>query len=317
MTTPHLAGPPPPAPLPEIGPYGGPVPDRADPWSRVRGRALAGIRRFGATTAPLRCDPDYLIIGTKRGGSTSMARWLLEHPSVMALFPRRESRKGTYYFDVNYAKGHSWYRSHFPTRLERSRRSHRRGTPQLVGEAAPYYLHHPHAPVRARATAPHAKVIALLRNPVDRAYGHWGERTRNGVEWLPFEEAVAAEEARLDGEEERMLADPSYHSFAHQHFSYVDQGRYERGLRRWMSHWPPGQLLVLRSEDMYADPAAVYAEVLDFLGLSPYEPEAFRAWNNREMASVSPAMRSVLHAKLDSSIAAVETLLGRPMGWGA
>lgn len=315
MSGPRLAGPQPPVPIPEIGPYGGPLPERRDPGSRLRGWALSGLRHFGSATASLRCDPDYLIIGTKRGGSTSLARWLLDHPSVMPLFPRRETRKGTYFFDVNYARGHRWYRSHFPTRLEKGRRVRHLGPPQLIGEAVPYYLHHPHAPVRARATVPAAKVIALLRNPVDRAFGHWGERTRNGVEWLPFEAAIDAEPARLAGEEARMLADPSYTSFAHQHFSYVDQGRYERGLRRWMDLWPARQLLVLRSEDLYAEPAAVFDEVLAFLGLPPFEPAAFGAWNAQATSSMGPDMRARLRSELDTSITAVEELLGRSMGW--
>lgn len=313
---PHLAGPRPPWPLPELGPYGGPLRDRSDPVRWLRGGALAALRRFGSATATLRCDPDYLIIGAKRGGSTSLARWLIEHPAVMPLFPRRESRKGTYYFDINYARGLSWYRSHFPTRIERWLRVRRRGAPQLVGEAVPYYLHHPHAPARARAQVPDAKVIALLRNPVDRAYGHWGERTRNGVEWLSFADAIAAEPERLAGEEERILADPTYTSFAHQHYSYVDQGRYERGLRRWMDHWPASQLLFLRSEDLYADPALTYDQVLAFLDLPSFRPQAFDAWNQKATSSIDPPMRRRLLDQLAPSIGAVEELLGRSMGWG-
>ncbi len=312
---PDLTGPQPPSPLPEIGSYGGPLPDRSDPLPWLRGQALAALRRFGAATSGLRCDPDYLIIGTKRGGSTSLARWLVEHPSVLPLFPRRENRKGTYYFDVNFDRGAAWYRSHFPTRLERSYRVRRWGAPQLVGEAVPYYLHHPHAPARAQAAAPDAKVIALLRNPVDRAYGHWGERTRNGVEWLSFADAIAAEPDRLAGEEDRMLADPTYCSFAHQHYSYLDQGRYERGLRRWMEHWPAPQLLVLRSEDLYADPERIYAQVLGFLELPPFRPTAFEAWNMKATSSIDARLRRRLADQLAPSIRATEELLGRSMGW--
>ncbi|MFW2383127.1 MAG: sulfotransferase domain-containing protein [Acidimicrobiales bacterium] len=309
MNEPRFGGPQPPDALPQLSPYGGPVRTRDGLPDQLKGRVLGGARRVGSATGSLRAKPDYLIIGTKRGGSTSLARWVLEHPQVASLFPARETRKGTYYFDVNYHRGADWYRSHFPAAASL------KATGKIVGEAVPYYLHHPLAPVRARAYAPAAKVIALLRNPVDRAFGHWGERTRNGVEWLPFPDALDAEADRIAGEEDRIIAEPGYVSFAHQHFSYVDQGRYERGLARWMNHWPGHQLLVLRSEDMYDDPGAVYQQVTDFLELDSFTPADFAAWNKRADTALPQDQHDRLHQTLSPSIAAVEELLGRPMGW--
>ncbi|NNE97271.1 MAG: sulfotransferase [Acidimicrobiales bacterium] len=309
MTEPLFSGPQPPHQLPALSPYGGPERTRNGFVDQLRGQVLQGTRRFGAATASLRAKPDYLIIGTKRGGSTSLARWVLDHPDVASLYPRRETRKGTYYFDVNYGRGASWYASHFPTAASL------RTTGKVVGEAVPYYLHHPLAPVRARAYAPAAKVIALLRNPVDRAFGHWGERTRNGIEWLSFEEALEAEPQRIAGEEDRIITEPGYVSFAHQHFSYVDQGRYERGLGRWKKHWPAQQLMILRSEDMYADPASAYRRVTDFLGLEPFSPAEFEAWNMKATSSISADLRARLRDELAPSVAATEALVGRTMDW--
>lgn len=274
-----------------------------------------GLRRYGQATAALRMLPDYLVIGTKRGGTTSMARWLLEHPDVRPLFPARETRKGTYYFDVNYERGENWYRSHFPTRLAHGVRTKAAGRPLLIGEATPYYLHHPHAPVRARRTVPNAKVIALLRDPVARAHSHWVERTRNGVETLPFDQAIEAEATRLNGEEAKMLNDPSYVSFSHQHFSYVDQGRYARGLRRWAELFPQQQLLVIRSEDLYVDPTATYGQVLDFLGLPLHQLAEFEAWNRKPKDAVDPQLSDHLRQLLAPDIAEVEKIVGRALDW--
>ncbi|MGI9615292.1 MAG: sulfotransferase domain-containing protein [Acidimicrobiales bacterium] len=284
-------------------------------WPRARAIARDGVRSFGELTAPLRMRPDYLIVGTKRGGTTSLARWLLEHPDVRSLFPGRETRKGTYYFDVNYERGDRWYRSHFPTKVSNQLLERRRESPLLIGEATPYYLHHPHAPMRARQVVPRVKIIALLRNPVDRAQGHWAERSRQGVEWLPFDDAITAEAERLAGEEERMIADPSYVSFAHQHFSYVDQGRYARGMERWLTAFPTEQILTLRSEDLYADPAAVYEEVLDFLDLGQHAPSELTGWNRTSNDALTTTQRDRLHSMLDPAIAATEAVLGRSMGW--
>jgi hypothetical protein len=309
MTDTGFAGPQPPHPLPPLGPYGGPERKRDGLTDRVKGRLLGGARTFGSATSSLRAKPDYLIIGTKRGGSTSLARWVLEHPEVASLYPERETRKGTYYFDVNYERGSDWYGSHFPLAATL------RASSKIVGEAVPYYIYHPLAPTRARAYAPSAKIIALLRNPIDRAFGHWGERTRNGVEWLGFADALDAEAERIGGEEERIITEPGYVSFAHQHYSYVDQGRYERGLARWMQHWPAHKLLILRSEDMYEEPARIYRQVTDFLEIQPFSLDEFEAWNKRADSSLPANQRPRLVDALTPSIEATEQLLDRSMGW--
>jgi len=300
---------------PPMTPYGARYVPPANRARALRAGVRDGLRTFGRLTAGLRTGPDYLIIGTKRGGTTSLARWLLQHPDVRPLFPARETRKGTYYLDVNYHRGLAWYRSHFPTRLARELAQQRQGGPLLIGEATPYYLYHPHAAIRARQLAPRAKVIALLRNPVDRAHGHWAERVRQGVERLPFDQALTAEPDRLAGEEARLVADPAYVSFAHQHHSYVDQGRYARGLERWFAAYPRDRVLVLRSEDLYADPAAVYGAVLGFLDLDPHVPDELSGWNRTTNDPVDPALRERLLAALDPDILAVEALLGRSMDW--
>jgi hypothetical protein len=277
--------------------------------------AQAGFRRVGSATASLRADPDYLLIGTKRGGTTSLARWLLDHPDTRGLYPAAEHRKGAYFFDVNYGRGHRWYRSHFPVRALHERRGGSKRRAPLIGDATPYYLHHPHAPARARRHAPEAKVIVLLRHPIDRAIGHWAERTRNGVEHLSFPDALRAEADRLAGEEQRMIDDPSYVSFAHQHWSYADQGRYVRGLRRWFDAYPGEQILVLRSEDLYTDPSAVYGQTLSFLGLRPHEPAAFAAWNRKAKEPIDDLDRAFLEEVLRDDVAELEAFLGRSMRW--
>src|SRR5690606_30078061 len=129
--------------------------------------------------------------------------YMQEHPGVLPTFPRAQEIKGTYFFDENWHRGERWYLSHFPT-VERRRWVERRlGRPPISFEASPYYLFHPLAPQRARTVAPDALVVALLRDPVERAYSHWKER-RNHTEHLSFAEAIAAEEERTQGEEDRL-----------------------------------------------------------------------------------------------------------------
>jgi len=282
---------------------------------RATRAAKSALRAGLSSTAAVRELPDFLIVGTKRGGSTSLYNYVLAHPDVMPLVPSRQNLKGLYFFDVNYARGDTWYRSHFMTSARRHATERRRGHRVLLGESTPYYLYHPHAPRRAAELAPDARIIMLLRDPVERAYSHYKERWRQGVEPLTFEKALAAEPKRLEGEFERMLSDPGYRSFAHQMFSYVDQGRYLDGVRRWQQSYPDNQILILRSEDLYADPAHVVGQVQRFLGLDPVQLDSYEAWNQKPAKGMSPEVRAELTKRLAPDVRRLEDHLRRDMDW--
>ena len=182
-----------------------------------------------------------------------MWRYLQEHPGVLPIFPAAENLKGTYYFDENFGRGEAWYLSHFASNAHRRSVSRRLGYQPVAGEGSPYYLFHPLAPQRAAALVPDALILAILRDPVERAFSHWKER-RNHTEDLDFDAALAAEDGRTAGEEERILNDPAYVSLAHRHQTYVAQGCYAPMLRRWYEHYPEDQVLVAAAEDFYGDP---------------------------------------------------------------
>jgi hypothetical protein len=218
-------------------------------------RLRAGYREL---TGPLRGLPDALIIGAQKGGTTSLFNYLVQHPDVLPPFG-----KEIHYFDLHYERGVRWYRGRFPY-------SHRLSRGKLTIDASPYYLVHPLAPRRAAQLLPEARLIALLRNPVDRALSHYQHEVRGGRESLSFAEAIERESERLEGEEERLRDDPRYYSASHHRHSYLQRGRYVEQLRRWAEHFPRSRLLVLQSEWLFRDPAAASSAVYHFLGLAPH-----------------------------------------------
>src|SRR4051794_1281037 len=218
----------------------------------VRSKIKPAIRTAARATSGLRPPPDFLIIGTKRGGTTSLWNWLLEHPGVLPMVPRLQNLKSSHYFYMHYDRGHEWYRGFFPLSTTRAAVGARHGLTPVAGEASPYYLFDPRVPGRVAAELPEVRVIVLLRDPVDRAYSHHRERLQEGVETLDFREALSAEPFRLAGELERMSADPLYYSEPHDWFSYRSRGIYAPQLRRWQDVIAPDRLLVVRSEDLYA-----------------------------------------------------------------
>lgn len=273
-------------------------------------------RGYALGTAASRPGPDFLVIGTKRGGTTSLYNYLQQHPSLLGLFPQPRGRKSTDHFFASGGRSERWYRSHFHTEAYRARVARREGERPLGGEASPYYLWDPRIAHRVHAAYPQVKAIALVRDPVERAWSHYQERTENGVEPLGFAEALAAEEARTAGELDRMLADPAYHSTAHDWYTYRARGIYLPQLRNWLSVFPAEQLLVLRSEDMYDDVQAVFDRICAFLGVREYPLPDVRPRNaSRTKSSVPQPCRRELAEFFEPHNRALEEFLGRDLGW--
>ncbi|GAA1851171.1 sulfotransferase domain-containing protein [Myceligenerans crystallogenes] len=276
----------------------------------------AAIRGYGTATSWLRRGPDFLLIGAKRGGSTSLYFALLEHPRILPLFPsarflpKDNHTKGVHYFDTHHGRGNAWYRSHFPlTPLRRGK---------LVGEGSPYYLFHPLAAERAAREVPGARILLVVRDPVERAFSHYRERRREHAEPLAtFEEALAAEETRLAGEEERILAEPGYTSYAHEQQSYRAQGEYAPHLRRWLKYFPPEQVHVLVAEEFYAAPQRACDDVAGFLGLppAPLPAAASDPWNASPSRSLLPATREALRQHYAPFNQDLSEILRRDLPW--
>jgi sulfotransferase family protein len=270
--------------------------------------------RYAVRTSDKRPLPDFLIIGTKRGGTTSLWRYLIQHPLVPRLFPAWNT-KTSHYFEENHHRGEAWYRSHFPTVRQRAALERRHGAPPRAGEAAPLYMFHPLAADRVAHLMPRARIIVLLRDPVERAWSHWKERRGEGVEPLSFSDALAAEEERIAGERARMIVDPHYFSTAFDWYAYRERGRYLDHLYPWLDRFDRSQFLFLPSESLYADPAATYAQVLSFLALPPHDLPRYQAHNTRPSQAMNPAVRAELRAFYAPHNAALAAQLGMRFPW--
>jgi hypothetical protein len=218
--------------------------------------------------------PDTLIVGAQKGGTTSLADYLLEHPDVV-----RSRCKEIHFFDINHPNGVNWYRSHFEVGRRRKLRSLVAGRRLVTVDASPYYLFHPLAASRCSQLLPKARIIIMLRDPVARAYSQYHHEVRIQFESLSFERALEAEPGRLRGEIEKLHADPCYHSIAHQHFSYLSRGIYLPQISSWLKYYGPDRILILSSEQFLADPARQYQWVLRFLGLRHWQLASYPARN--------------------------------------
>jgi len=263
-------------------------------------------------TSPLRPLPDFIIVGAQKCGTSSLYFTLERQPDVL-----RALQKEVHFFDnPKYHKGLNWYRAYFPLAPYRSFVARGIEGGCLTGEASPYYLFHPHVPARIARVLPEVKLIALLRNPVDRAFSHYQHNIRQKRETLSFEDALQAEEGRLKGVTERMLRDDTWYSKAHQHLSYLAKGVYADQLETWFRHFDREQMLILESGEFFRDTATVFSRVRAFLGLPDRPPGSFKKYNSGgRYEKMTPAVRERLQEYFEPHNRRLYELLGTDFGW--
>jgi hypothetical protein len=280
---------------------------------RLQELVRATARTTGRLTAPARMTPSFLIVGAQRCGTTSMYKTLSQHPMVLPAV----LHKGAHYFDTGYAHGPAWYRGHFPLQVTARRAARAPGRRPITGESSPYYLFHPLAGQRIAADLPGVKLLVLLRDPVERAYSAHTHETARGFETEPFEKALELEPVRLAGEEAKLIADPTYQSYSHQHHAYLTRGRYADQLRRMEALFGRDRLHVVDSQRFFTDPEPVFAEVVEFLDIGAAGGIAFEKHNARPRAPMPDSVRAMLEDELADSDAELETWLGAPPSWRA
>lgn len=289
-------------------------------------RRIALARLAVRRLAPIdRILPRALVIGTQRGGTSSLYSYLARHPDAAPSL-----RKEVGYFTVAYGAGVEWYRAHFPPAARDALRRRRNRPPLLAFESTPDYLLDPRAAARAAALLPEAKIAALLRDPVERAWSHWAHMRRLGFETLSFPDAVAAETERLGDHLDRLSSVDPLDREADEplprvvaRFSYLARGRYADQLERWLEHYPRERVLIVPSEEFYADTARVFAAIVAFLGLPLWRPAAFpnvsavgrETPGSSASATMDPELRARLAAEFAPHNARLVRLLGRDPGW--
>jgi hypothetical protein len=274
--------------------------------------AYSALVSSALPTARMRMLPGFLIVGAQRCGTTLLSRTLCEHPAVLNAVLHEE----VHYFDVDYRRGLSWYRSHFPLSARARLTERAAGVPAVAFESSPYYMFHPLAAQRIARDLPAVKLLVLLRDPVERTYSAHAHEVAHGFETEPYERALELEETRLDGEAERILADPEYYSYAHQHHSYRARGQYAEQLERLEALFGRERIHVVDSGDFFANPGPIYDGVLTFLGLPAGAQPDFKPRNVRPRSSPMPgSVRDALQQHYRPHDERLAGWLGREPSW--
>ncbi len=245
--------------------------------------------------------PDFIIIGAQKSGTTSLIHYISQHPQVA------KTETEIHFFDAHYKYGLEWYKKQFPER---------KGPDGILGEKSPYYLCHPLVPQRVFENYPEIKIILILRNPVDRAYSQFWMNKRNKSEQLSFEEALAAETGRLEGEYEKIIQDPNYDSYNYRKYSYCTRGIYIDQIRRWFDYFPSEQFLILTLNDLKNDPQGTMAQVFQFLEVPNYALSHYTEENaGKNYPPMDPSTRIQLAKFFEPYNEELEEFLGRKLNW--
>lgn len=253
--------------------------------------------------------PDFLIIGAQKCGTTSLYSYLVQHAGIVAA-----ERKEIQYFGnpVNRARGVTWYRRHFPTISSMKFLEKNLGYSPITGEASPY-MNKPHVPKLVHELLPNAKLIAILRNPVDRAFSQYHHHRKvPGWEPLSFEEAIAQSPRKLP--EEIMHDEWRYHKTEFR--GYITKGLYAEQLEGWYQYFSKDAIHILSGDEFFADPAKELKEVLQFLEMPDFRFDCSVPKNiGGYEAKMSKGVRAHLEEIFRPHNRRLYELTGKNFGW--
>jgi hypothetical protein len=227
--------------------------------------------------------PDFFIIGAPKSGTTTLFRMLCQHPHVYG-----SPLKEPHFFSFGYPGDQGEDEKHEDLVGEKSSASHRKdastgppeagsntvrswpdyrdlfskaGEEQITGEASTSYMANPNVPSRIKRHCSRTRVLAILRNPVDRAYSQYLHHVRSGREPCDsFEEALASEEQRIDA---------GWSVF----WTYKRTGEYHRHLQNWYQHFPREKIKIVTFEEFMEHPISATKDTYQFLGVgTSFEP---------------------------------------------
>ena len=254
--------------------------------------------------------PDFVIIGAMKSGTTSLYDFLIKNPAIASA-----SKKELHYFSLQHNLGKLWYCSNFPSNLSRHYFYKKTNQRLLSGEASPTYLFYPEVPGRMREILPDAKLIVILRNPVDRAHSHYHHSLRHNRETLSFEKAIKLEEERLAGVRERLIRDPFSCDNHYHHYSYLRKGIYADQLENWFRHYNQKQFLILTTDDLRKNPQQTLDQISDFLGVSSFQAKNLKNRNVGSYKEMNKGTRKFLIEYFRPHNERLSKLLQRSFDW--
>lgn len=265
-------------------------------------------------------EPKFLIIGVMKCGTTSLYDYMTQHPQILPAMnkelhffdkwlknPRNKFRIKSNNFSLR-PIDKKLYFSQFPALAE--------GSGYMTGEATPSYIRIPNTEKLIYNLFPNIKIIVILRNPVTRAISDYKMKVRTslkkGQEFnTQLEEAIDQEMKAFEKNRNDFIK-----VIEENPFKILTKGLYIYHLERWMKHFPPEQLLILKTEDLSQEPTEIMKQVFQFLGLPDYQQIQFPIKNSGKYSSnIDQYLLTRLQDFYQPHNQRLEEFLGRKFNW--
>jgi len=262
-------------------------------------------RHFYGITSPIRVLPDFIVIGVGRGGTTSLYHYLGQHPCIA-----KSAYDELGFFDTNYELGLNWYRSMFPTKLTKRSIEKKHGK-FLSYEVTPSYIRRPWVAERISKILPNIKLIAILRNPIDKTYSHYNMSVTEGSQKLSFEDAIKEDMQKL---ESNVLQENEYFHVSVEN-SYLARGFYAEQLQMWFNLFPKERLYIISTEDLSSKTNETLNSIFDFLQLPHYKISDLDRQRVGKYPLMNPETRRLLIDYFKPHNEKLYLLLGKRFNW--
>jgi hypothetical protein len=262
-------------------------------------------RHYYGITATSRVLPNFLIIGGVRCGTTSLYYDICQHPSV-----ETAAYDEIGFFDDNYHLGQDWYRSLFPTKRKMENIKQVTGY-SITGEDTPFYIWNSDVVKRIADMLPNIKLIAILRNPIDRAYSNYHLGIREGIEKRSFSDVVKNEIdfINMRKQENIELTNNDYKK------SYLAKGIYVEQLKKWYKIFRKEQLCVISTEDFSDNPNQTLKKIFNFLKIPDYSIKEFEEKKKSEYSEMNNSTRVEIEKFFEVYNEQLYQLIGQKFNW--
>ena len=243
-------------------------------------------RHIFAITGFIRVIPDFLVIGAKRCGTTSLYQHLPEHPCIS-----KSPYDNMGFFNDNFHLGVNWYKSFFPTTFTRNKIKSKFGD-FLAFDVTTKYMEEESTANNVYQTKPNMKIIIILRNPVDRAYSQYHLSVRQTAERRSFEDVVEENMNRLNKEShEHYEIKPR---FSAKEDNYLKKGLYALQLRYWLKIFPRENILIVSTEEFESNQQIIYNKIFEFLNISKFEVKNTKKMEKGNYPPIKSETRNLL-----------------------
>ena len=264
-------------------------------------------RNIFALTGSIRVLPDFLVIGAKRCGTTSLFYHLPEHPCIS-----KSPHDNMGFFNDNFHLGVNWYKSFFPTIFTRNKIKSEFGN-FLAFDVTTTYMEEESTANNVYQIKPNMKIIVILRNPVDRAYSQYHLNLREKAEKRSFEDAMEENMNELNKESyERYEIKPK---FSVEENNYLKKGLYAQQLRHWLNIFPMESMLILSTDEFESNQQVIYNKIFEFLNISQFEVKNTEKMEKGSYPQMKSETRSLLLDYFRSHNNELFKLINKKFSW--